>query len=106
MIWPQSDPTDSRVKGADQTGHCAFAMPAIVNKMGRRPSGCRLHRDSSVTHMDRSTKATLWVAFIVLFSYFAWFFLECAMDPSCHLVCSYGGRNGCHTQRTPDLKSR
>jgi hypothetical protein len=57
--------------------------------------------------MDRLTRATLWVAFIVLLSYFAWFFLDCAMDRSCHLVCRFnGGRNGCHTERTPDLKSR
>ncbi len=48
------------------------------------------------------TKATLWLAFLVLASYFAWFFLDCAMDDRCHLVCSYGSfRSGCHTQRTP-----
>jgi hypothetical protein len=56
--------------------------------------------------MDRSTKATLWVAFLVLFSYFVWFFLDCAMDDACHFVCRFNvGRNGCYTQRTPDLKS-
>jgi len=55
--------------------------------------------------MDRSTKATLWIAFIVLFGYFAWFFLDCVMDDTCHLVCRFGGRSGCHTQRTPELKS-
>jgi hypothetical protein len=54
--------------------------------------------------MDRTTKATLWIAFVVLFSYFAWFFLDCAMDESCHLVCTNGGRGGCHTERKPDLK--
>jgi hypothetical protein len=54
--------------------------------------------------MDRTTKATLWIAFVVLFSYFAWFFLDCAMDESCHLVCRAGGRGGCHTERRPDLK--
>jgi len=51
--------------------------------------------------MDRQTKFTLWVAFVVLFSYFAWFALDCAMDETCHLVCGAGGRGGCHTQRTP-----
>jgi hypothetical protein len=56
--------------------------------------------------MDRSTKATLWIAFLVLFSYFVWFFADCAIDDSCHLVCQAHGsfRGGCHTQRTPDLK--
>jgi hypothetical protein len=54
--------------------------------------------------MDRMTKATLWIAFVVLFSYFAWFFLDCAMDESCHLVCRFGGRGGCHTERKPDLR--
>ncbi|SHK11903.1 hypothetical protein SAMN05444159_2466 [Bradyrhizobium lablabi] len=54
--------------------------------------------------MDRSTKFTLWIAFLVLFSYFAWFYLDCAMDESCHIVCTYGGRGGCHTERKPDLK--
>jgi hypothetical protein len=53
-------------------------------------------------HMDRMTKATLWVAFLVLGSYFVWFFLDCAMDDTCHLVCRYGSfRSGCHIQRTP-----
>ena len=52
--------------------------------------------------MDRMTKATLWIAVVVLGSYFAWFFLECAMDDTCHLVCRYGSfRSGCHIQRTP-----
>jgi len=56
--------------------------------------------------MDRLTKATLWVAFTVLFLYLVWFFLDCAMDDACHLVCRFnGGRNGCYTQRTPDLKA-
>ena len=51
--------------------------------------------------MDRMTKATLWIAFLVLASYFVWFFLDCAMDDTCHLVCTYGSfRSGCHTQRT------
>ena len=56
--------------------------------------------------MDRSTKATLWVAFLALFSFFVWFFVDCAIDDSCHLVCQAHGsfRGGCHTQRTPDLK--
>jgi hypothetical protein len=56
--------------------------------------------------MDRSTKATLWIAFLVLFSYFVWFFVDCAIDDSCHLVCrrAAGFRGGCYTQRTPDLK--
>jgi hypothetical protein len=53
--------------------------------------------------MDRMTKATLWVAFLVLFSYFTWFYVDCAMDESCHIVCTTGGRGGCHTERKPDL---
>jgi hypothetical protein len=52
--------------------------------------------------MDRMTKATLWVAFLVLGSYFVWFFLDCAMDDdTCHLICTYGSRSGCHIQRAP-----
>jgi hypothetical protein len=35
-------------------------------------------------HMDRMTKVTLWVAFLVLGSYFVWAFLDCAMDDTCH----------------------
>jgi hypothetical protein len=50
--------------------------------------------------MDRQTKFTLWVAFLVLFSYVAWFYLDCAMDETCHLVCHAGGRGGCYTQRS------
>jgi hypothetical protein len=52
--------------------------------------------------MDRSTKATLWIASITLLSYFVWFFLDCALDDTCHLVCRAGGRGGCYTQRTPN----
>jgi hypothetical protein len=59
-------------------------------------------------HMDRMTKATLWVAFLVLGAYFVWLFLDCAMDDTCHLGCpsNYGimlsrGANGCGLQRTP-----
>jgi hypothetical protein len=54
--------------------------------------------------MDRLTKATLWVAFLVLGSYFVWFFVDCAMDDTCHIVCRFGGRGGCYTQRQPDSK--
>ncbi len=54
--------------------------------------------------MDRSTKATLWVAFILLLSYFVWFYVDCAMDDACHIVCVAGGRGGCHTERTRDSK--
>jgi len=54
--------------------------------------------------MDRSTKTTLWIAFLVLFSYFVWFFVDCAIDDSCHIVCRTAARGGCYTQRTPDLK--
>ena len=54
--------------------------------------------------MDRTTKATLWVAFTILATYFVWFFVDCAMDDACHIVCVNGGRGGCHTQRLPDAK--
>jgi hypothetical protein len=54
--------------------------------------------------MDRSTKATLWVAFTILVSYFVWFYLDCAMDGACHIVCVNGGRGGCHTEGIPDPK--
>jgi hypothetical protein len=52
--------------------------------------------------MDRQTKATLWVAFIVIVSYFVWFYLDCAMDEACHFVCEGNGRRGCHTHWTSD----
>ena len=58
----------------------------------------------SSARMDRTTKATLWVAFIILGSYFVWFFLDCAMDDACHLVCKNGGRGGCHTEWMSDPK--
>ncbi|MBR0972729.1 MULTISPECIES: hypothetical protein [Bradyrhizobium] len=54
--------------------------------------------------MDRSTKATLWIAFIVIASYVVWFYLACAMDDACHMVCEGGGRRGCHPQWTTDSK--
>lgn len=39
--------------------------------------------------------------FLVLFSYVAWFSLDCAMDESCHLVCrASGGCGCCYTQRS------
>ncbi|MCP3464278.1 MULTISPECIES: hypothetical protein [unclassified Bradyrhizobium] len=49
--------------------------------------------------MDRQTKATLWVAFIVIVSYFVWFYVGCAMDEACRVVCE--GRI-CHAQWTSD----
>jgi hypothetical protein len=50
--------------------------------------------------MDRSTKATLWVAFIILASYVAWYFLDCALDDGCRIVCDPNiARGGCHTER-------
>ena len=52
-------------------------------------------------HMDRSTKATLWIAFAVLLSYVVWFFADCAIDDACRIVCVNNGRGGCHTERTP-----
>lgn len=54
--------------------------------------------------MDRSTKATLWIAFIVIASYVAWFYLDCALDDACQIVCAGSGRRGCYTQWTPDSK--
>ena len=37
---------------------------------------------------------------LVLFTYVGWFYLDCAMDETCHLVCHHGGRGGCYTQRS------
>jgi hypothetical protein len=54
--------------------------------------------------MDRSTKMTLWVAAIVLGSYFVWFYVGCAIDDACHIVCVNGGRGGCRAQWTADPK--
>ena len=55
--------------------------------------------------MDRQTKITLWTAATVLISYFVWFYADCAMDDACRIVCTNGGRGGCHTQWTADPKS-
>jgi hypothetical protein len=54
--------------------------------------------------MDRTTKATLWVAFTIIISYVVWFYLDCAMDDACHIVCVNGGRRGCHTEWAHDPK--
>ena len=54
--------------------------------------------------MDRSTKLTLWVAALVLGSYFVWFYASCAIDDGCRIVCVNGGRRGCHTQWAADPK--
>ena len=57
------------------------------------------------TQMDRQTRLTLWIAFLVLFSYFAWFTLDCAMDDTCHFVCRAGGHGACYTSRTAPIKT-
>jgi hypothetical protein len=49
--------------------------------------------------MDKSTRATLWIAFIIIASYVVWFFTSCAMDDACRFVCTYA-RSGCHTEWT------
>ena len=50
--------------------------------------------------LDRQTRLTLWIAALVLVSYFAWFYLDCALDETCHLVCRFGHGN-CYTTHTP-----
>jgi len=56
--------------------------------------------------VDRMTKATLWVAALVLGSYFVWAILDCELDATCQLRCaptgvSMGRGNGsCVYQRT------
>jgi hypothetical protein len=42
--------------------------------------------------MDRLTKATLWVASIILISYVVWFYADCALDDACRIVCVKSGR--------------
>jgi hypothetical protein len=57
--------------------------------------------------MDRMTKLTLWVTFIVLAAYFIWFFRDCAMDETCRIVCGSDhppipwGVHGCHIAKAP-----
>lgn len=59
--------------------------------------------------MDGMTRATLWIAALVLGAYFATAFLSCALDPACKLRCAptagvntaYRGGSGCAYQRTP-----
>jgi hypothetical protein len=65
---------------------CPISRPALPQLLGAR--------------MDRTTKATLWVAFTILISYVVWFYLDCAMDDACRIVC----RRGCHTEWTPASK--
>jgi hypothetical protein len=36
--------------------------------------------------MDLRTKATLWLAAVVMVSYFAWLYADCAPDPGCRVV--------------------
>ena len=78
-------------------GGSATSLPPVVRCL-------RLSRSDKIAAMDRSTKMTLWVAAIVLGSYFVWFYLDCAMDDACRIVCVNGGRGGCHTQWTADPK--
>jgi hypothetical protein len=35
--------------------------------------------------MDRSVKATLWIAAMMLLGYAAWAYANCAMDAACHV---------------------
>jgi len=59
----------------------------------------------SGAQMDRATRVTLWIAFIVLASYFVGFFVDCALDDACRIVCAMNvSRGGCHAQWTPDAK--
>jgi hypothetical protein len=44
-----------------------------------------------VVHMNRMTKATLWIAVLVLGSYFVRAFLDCALDATCQLRCASTG---------------
>jgi hypothetical protein len=58
--------------------------------------------------MDGMTRATLWIAALVLGSYFVSTFLNCALDPTCELRCAPVGVStarasggGCVYQGTP-----
>lgn len=35
--------------------------------------------------MDRSVKATLWIAAVMLLGYAVWAYADCAMDRTCHM---------------------
>jgi hypothetical protein len=41
--------------------------------------------------MDGMTRATLWIAALVLGTYFATTFLNCALDPACKRRCASSG---------------
>jgi hypothetical protein len=41
--------------------------------------------------MDWKTRATLWIAALVLGVYFATTFLNCALDPTCKRRCASAG---------------
>jgi hypothetical protein len=59
--------------------------------------------------MDGKTRATLWIAGLVLGTYFLTTFLNCALDTACQFRCAstagvntaYRGGSGCAYQRTP-----
>lgn len=59
--------------------------------------------------MDGKTRATLWIAGLVLGVYFLTTFLNCALDEKCQLRCAstggantaYRGGSGCAYQSTP-----
>jgi len=46
--------------------------------------------------MDGMTRATLWIAGLVLGTYFVTTFLGCALDPACKRRCAYAGVNTRH----------
>ena len=58
----------------------------------------------TVKQMDRTTRLTLFVAFTIIISYVVWFYLDCAMNDACRIVCVSGGRRGCHPEWTHDSK--
>jgi hypothetical protein len=49
--------------------------------------------------MDRMTKATLWIAALVLGSYFVSAFLDCAMNDNCHRYRGCPSNHGMMLQR-------
>ncbi len=54
--------------------------------------------------MDRQTKITLLIAAVVICSYVAWFFADCAMDDTCQIVLC--GHSVCGITRHTDGSPR
>jgi hypothetical protein len=83
-------------------GVTALVLQTPLIRHGARCGATSYNCHKAGMPMDRSTRVTLWIAAVVLLSYFVWFFADCAMDDACRFVCVNNGRGGCYTEWKPD----